>query len=138
LVFIIALAMLRLAGKRTFGKQSAADNVIMITLGALMSRAIVGVTAVLPVIAACFAIVLIHRFLAWLCLNHPAIGEIVKGKEISLYKNGEENKKNMQSTLISKEDMMEGMRLQVNSSALEEVSEIIVERNGEISVIKKK
>jgi uncharacterized membrane protein YcaP (DUF421 family) len=41
IVFVLAIFMLQMAGKKTFGKRSPADNVIMIMLGAILSRGIV-------------------------------------------------------------------------------------------------
>ena len=49
-VFVLALIMLKTARKKTFGKRSVADNVIMIMLGAILSRGIVGPSLFLDVI----------------------------------------------------------------------------------------
>jgi uncharacterized membrane protein YcaP (DUF421 family) len=137
-VFFVALIILRIAGKRTFGKQSPSDNVIMIMLGAVLSRAIVGASPFLPVIAGSFAIVMVHRLLAWLSFGNNFIGNLVKGKVISLYKNGKEDHANMKRTLVTHDDMLEGVRLQIDSNLSEEIEEILIERNGQISVVKKK
>ena len=136
-VFIVALIILRIAGKRTFGKQSPSDNVIMIMLGAVLSRAIVGASPFLPVIAASFAIVLVHRFFAWLSFGNKRIGNLVKGEVTSLFKNGKENRVNMKRTLVTHDDLIEGVRLQINSDLLENIEEIFIERNGQISVVKR-
>jgi len=61
----------------------------------------------------------------------------VKGTPISLFKDGEENISNMKRTLISHDDVMEGVRLRIDGDTLDEIHEIFVERNGEISVVKK-
>jgi len=135
-VFILALVMLRLAGRKTFGKQSVADNVIMIMLGALLSRAITASSPFLPVIITSFAIVVFHRLVAWISLHNPALSSLIKGDTVSLFKAGQENKDNMKRNLISKEDLMEGVRLQVNKNELIGIEEIFIERNGHISVIK--
>jgi uncharacterized membrane protein YcaP (DUF421 family) len=137
IVFVLAIFMLQMAGKKTFGKRSPADNVIMIMLGAILSRGIVGSSPFVPVILTSFAIILFHRLLAWLGTRHPSFSKIIRGEKISLFKNGKENHENMQATLISKEDLMEGIRLQVNSDSFDDINEIFIERNGQISVIKK-
>jgi len=136
-VFIIALLILRVGGKRTFGRQSPSDNVIMIMLGAVLSRAIIGASPFLPVIVASLGIVLVHRLLTWISFNNRSTGNVIKGKAITLFKDGKENKINMKRTLISHDDLMEGVRLQINSDSLENITEIFIERNGEISVVKK-
>ena len=99
-VFLLALAILRVAGKRTFGKQSPSDYVIMIMQGAILSRAVVGASPFLPIIISCLAIVIVHRLLAWASFGNRKVGAVVKGKPVSLFKEGEENIDNMKRTLI--------------------------------------
>lgn len=136
--FFVALIMIRLAGQRTFGKQSALDNVVMIMLGAVLSRAVVGASGIMPVIGACTAMSLTHRILGWLSTYHDWIGRIVKGNQFCLYRNGREETRTMKKLLISSKDLMEGVRMQLNADSLEDVDSIYIERNGELSVIKKK
>ena len=135
-VFILALIILRIAGKKTFGKQSVADNVIMIMLGALLSRAITASSPFLPVIVTSFAIVVFHRSLAWVSLHNPALASLIKSDTVSLFKAGKENMDNMNKNLISKEDLMEGVRLEINKNELTDIEEIFIERNGRVNVVK--
>lgn len=137
IVFIAALAMLRIAGKRTFGKNSATDMVIMIMLGALLSRAVTGASPFAPVLCASFAIVLFHRFLAWICLYSSGFSSLIKGRHTILYRNGAFNEKNLKHCLLSEADIMEAVRLQTNKDSLVDVKEIFIEVNGHISVIEK-
>jgi uncharacterized membrane protein YcaP (DUF421 family) len=44
----------------------------------------------------------------------------------------------MRRALISEKDPMEGVRLQINQDSLKNVIEVFIERNGEISVVKKR
>ena len=41
-MFIITLVLIRFAGLRTFAKQSSFDNIIVIMLGAVLARGVVG------------------------------------------------------------------------------------------------
>ena len=137
IIFFITLALIRIAGIRTFGKRSAFDNVILITLGAVMSRAIVGASGFLPVVCSCFILVIIHRLLAWLSVKHDGVGNIVKGEPVNLYEKGKENKRNMNRASISRKDMEEGIRMMIQEESMNNIEKIILERNGEISVITK-
>ncbi len=83
-IFIIALVLIRIAGLKTFGKNAAFDNIIVITLGAVLSRAIAGVSPFVPVVCASLALVLVHRFVSWLCIRSHAFGLLVKGKANTL------------------------------------------------------
>jgi len=82
--------------------------------------------------------VVIHKILALLAMRYIWVGKIVKGIHRSLYKNGELNWKNMNVSTISKDDLMEGVRLQINSNSLEDVKEAYIEKNGQVSVIENK
>ena len=137
ITFFIVLALIRLAGMRSIGKKSAFDTVITIMLGAVLSRVIVGASAFFPTVAGGVVIVLIHRLVAWISMNHTRIEKVVKGEQRQLYSNGEINWKNMKRSSVSKRDLIESVRLQANVKTLEEIEEAYMESNGEISVIKK-
>ena len=137
IVFFITLALLRIAGVRTFGKKSAFDTVIIIMLGSVLSRVVVGASPFIPTILSCFVFVIIHWLLGKISFHNDMIGKLIKGEEHSLYENGIENYKNMRKTQISKKDLSESIRLTINEDGMENVKEIFIERNGEVSVIKK-
>ena len=136
--FFISLVLMRIAGIRTFGKKSAFDNVIMILLGSVLSRAVVGASPYIPTVIGCLAFVLVHWVLAWLSLYNDTLGKFVKGEKVSLYAEGKLNETNMRRARISDKDLREGLRLKINDDGFDEVKEIFIERNGEISVVKKK
>src|SRR5687768_5790295 len=136
-MFFIALALIRFGGVRIFGRNTAFDNVLVIMFGAVLARGIVGASPFLSVIAAAAVMVLVHKILGWLALRYIWVGMLVKGVHHSLYKDGEFKWKNMQRTLISKDDQMEGVRMELNSDTLDEVKEATIEKDGKISIVKK-
>ncbi len=137
IMFFIALALIRLGGMRIFGKRTAFDNILVIMLGAILARGVVGASPFFSAVAAAAIMVVVHKILAFLAMRHVWVGMIVKGYRRSLYKNGQFNLKNMRITSISKDDLMEGVRLEINRSDLDGVKEVYIEKNGQISVVKK-
>jgi len=135
--FFVTLVLIRIAGIRTFGKRSAFDNVIMILLGSVLSRAVVGASPYIPTVVGCLAFVLVHWVLAWISLYNDTVGRWVKGEKESLYADGTFNKKNMKRSRISTKDIEESLRLTNQAESFEEVKEIFIERSGDISIIKK-
>lgn len=136
-VFFVALLLVRLSGRRTFGKRSAFDNTLAIILGAVLSRAVVGASPVIPTVCCGLLLVLLHRLLAWLSIKSKWIGRLLKGDAIPLYKNGELQHDNLSRSLVSPTDIMSDLRLKIQTNSLADVEEINMETNGEISVIKK-
>lgn len=136
-VFFVAWLLLRIAGKRTFGQRAVIDYVIMIMLGAILSRAVIGASPFVPTLTTSAVIIIIHKFLAWVTFHNHKLGNVIKGDADCLYRNGKLVEENMKTTLITREDIMEGVRTEGNVSSLEEVEEVFIERNGDISIIKK-
>lgn len=137
ITFFVALVLVRIAGIRAFGMRSAFDNITILLLGAILSRAVVGASAYLPTVAACLVIVLLHRLFAFWSLYNHTIGRIFKGKAVPLYSKGEKITKNMHATMISEEDLRESLRLEGHVAKLDTIEAAYLERNGEISVVKK-
>lgn len=136
-VFFIALALIRVSGRRSFGMRMPLDNIISISLGAVLSRAIVGASPFVPVIITCFVIVILHRLLSWVVVKRPTFSKLFEGDKILLYHNGDFINTNMNKALVCKEDVMQGIRKTASTNDLNNIEKIYMERNGEISVIKK-
>src|SRR3954471_19098501 len=86
-IFFIMLVMVRISGRRSFGIKTPLDNIVAVSLGALLSRAITGVSPFLPVIASGFALVVIHRLLCYCIVNNRPFKKIVDGDKILLFSN---------------------------------------------------
>ena len=136
-VFIIALLLIRISGRRSFGVRTALDNIIAISLGAILSRAVVGASDFVPVVAACFVIVLIHRLFGWFIANSKLFGRVMEGDKILLYADGEFIPPNLKKALVCREDIMQGVRKSALTEDLDQIDKVYIERNGEISAIKK-
>ena len=136
-IFFIALLLIRLSGRRSFGLHTPLDNIISILLGAVLSRAVTGASAFVPVISICFLIVLLHRFFTWVLVRNKKIRELCEGKKILLFENGVFIQHNLTNALVSKEDILQAMRISLLSEDLVKVEKIYMERNGKISIVKK-
>ena len=87
-VFIIALLLIRISGRRSFGIRAPLDNIIIILLGAVLSRAVVGASPFMPVMAACFAIVIFQPVVGRLIAKSKIIDTLVDSDKIIIYENG--------------------------------------------------
>ena len=136
-IFILTLVFLRISGRRSFGLRTPMDNIISITLGAILSRAIVGVSPFLPIIATGLLIALMHRAIGWLIVRHKKIAMILEGNKILLYSDGKFIYKNLRRVQVSEEHIMQGIRKSALTENLEKIDKVYIERNGEISAVKK-
>lgn len=134
--FLVALPLLRVSGRRSFGMHAPFDNIISILLGAVLSRAVVGASPFVPVIVACVVIVVLHRGLGWLNMHSKSFSELVQGKKITLFEEQQFLEKNMNKALVSKHDLEQAVRHTASTENLAKVRKMIMEANGEISIIK--
>ncbi|MBN9482550.1 MAG: hypothetical protein BGO70_18390 [Bacteroidetes bacterium 43-93] len=136
-VFIIAFILIRISGRRSFGARTSFDNIIVILLGAVLSRAVVGVSPFVPVVASCLCIVLLHRLVGWMIAHSPRMARIIEGNKMLLYEKGEFIPGNMGKALVCREDVMQGVRGAALTDDLDKIERIYMERNGSITTIKK-
>ena len=137
ITFFVALALIRFSGMRIFGIKSAFDTCIIIMIGAVLARGVVGASPFIPTIAASTALIVIHKIIAAISVSNQFISHLVKGKPLSLYKSGTVNSKNLKRCSLSYGDIMEEIRLTLNQNTMENIDEIFMERTGKISMIKK-
>jgi len=136
-IFFLSLVLIRISGRRSFGIRTPLDNIIVILLGALLSRAIVGATPFAAVVATSFIIVLLHRSLAWLIMHNKLFSRIIEGDKILLYRNGSFIHGNIKKALVCQEDIMQGIRQAALTDDLDKIDAVYIERSGEITVIQK-
>jgi uncharacterized membrane protein YcaP (DUF421 family) len=136
-VFFLALIMVRVSGRRTFGNRTAFDNTLAIILGAVLSRAIAGASPFVPTVCCSLLLVLLHRLLAHASLKSSFIDRHLKGESLPLYREGQLDEENLKRSLLTQKDVMGDVRLKANVNSLSEVHEIYMETSGEVSVVKK-
>jgi len=136
-VFFIALILIRISGRRSFGIRTPLDSIISISLGAVLSRAIVGASAFVPVIVTCFVIVILHRIFCAFLIHNKKFGKSIDGSKILLFKEGRFIHENLNKALLSEEDVMQGIRKAALTEDLDKIERVYMERNGEVSAIKK-
>ncbi len=137
IVFFLALLLIRISGRRSFGLRAPFDNIIAILLGAILSRIVVGAGPFFPTLTACLIITILHRVVARLSVTNNFFENLTKGQKILLYHNGEFIEKNLKRALVSKEDVLESIRLMIYSDDLKNIEKIYMERTGQISITKK-
>jgi uncharacterized membrane protein YcaP (DUF421 family) len=133
--FFALLALTRLAGMRAFSRKSTFDVVIVITLGAVLSRIVVGASPAVPTFAASVVLVVLHRLIAVLTATVPALERLVKGGSHVVYRGGIFDQSRMHRAGISRADIEQAVRKHMGELTLRDVLEVRLEPTGELTVI---
>jgi len=137
IVFLAALPMIRIAGRRSFGQHSAFDACIAVLLGALLSRAVVGASPFIATLGAAVVLVALHRLVAWWGVQSPRFERIVTGRERVLVDGGTKDEAAMRAALISERDLRAAMRKRFGDDDLARLERATLERDGEVSLRRK-
>jgi uncharacterized membrane protein YcaP (DUF421 family) len=136
-LFFITLVLVRIGGMRAFGRKSSFDTIIVIMLGAVLSRAVVGVSPFAPTVAAAAALVVIHRLLGMATARSKLLEKLVKGEHHEVYRDGHVDRRAMVRAGISEGDLDEAVRASVHASSRRDVSQIELESDGQLTVIER-
>lgn len=137
IVFIVGIAMVRIGEKRFLGKNSAFDVLLSIIVGSVLSRAITGSTAFFPTLAASIVLVGMHWLFAVIAFRNDKFATLIKGNERVLIRDGEIQWSAMRKSHIGERDLLAALRSEAKLTDPSEVKEARLERNGDISVIKR-
>src|SRR4051794_34519890 len=77
-MFWLLLALLRAGGRRSFGRKSSFDNVLVMMLGAVAARGVVGASPFGSTLAACGVVVVIHRPIRRFLGTPPGVGNLLQ------------------------------------------------------------
>ncbi|HSH81913.1 MAG TPA: YetF domain-containing protein [Herpetosiphonaceae bacterium] len=138
IVFVAAIAMIRLGDKRFMGRSTAFDVILGIIFGSVVSRAITGNAPFFPTLAASLILVLLHWVLSAIAFRSPRFGTWVKGHDRQIIMDGELQWEAMRQSHITEHDLYEAMRSSGYTPDVGAVQAAHLERNGEISIILRK
>jgi len=136
-MFAIMLLLLRFTGMRSFSKGSVFDNLIIILLGAVLGRGVVGGTPFFSALGGGIALLLVHKLISRLTFYNKWAGRQLKGTPTVLFSEGKFLYDNMKECDISEHDILEELRLSCQCKNLDGFAEVYMERSGKISFIKK-
>ena len=135
LVYGFLVIGFRLAGKRELGQFNSFDLIVLITIANALQNAIIGPDNSLSGGLIGGATLLVVNYLVvMLCYRFPALDRLLEGKEVVLYENGKLDSKACERELITREELLTVARRQ-GARNLEEVDKIVLERNGNVSVL---
>ena len=134
-VFAYGLILVRMAGRRIFGRWSALDIVVSVIIGSNLSRALTGNAPLPAVLASSSVLVAVHWLLAAALAHSRSLSRLIEGKPIHLGENGKIDWKLLKRRTISEADIHEALR-QAGLPDEKGTRLITLEPSGKISVLK--
>jgi uncharacterized membrane protein YcaP (DUF421 family) len=138
LVFCFGVALARVADRRMLGHNAGFDIMLLVILGSVLSRGINGDASFFPSLVASAVLVLLHHVVAALAYRYHGFSVFVKGNPCVLVRNGKVDRKELERNDLTEDDLDENLRLNGGVDAVHDVAEARLERNGTVSVVKKK
>lgn len=135
-VFVYGIALVRLAGKRAFGRFGPLDIVVSVIAGSNLSRALTGNAPLLATLASTTLLVLLYRAGAHAAARWPKLSRILEGHAAELGRDGKADQAALVRHAISACALDEALR-QKSVERVEETRRITLEPGGQISVFKK-
>jgi uncharacterized membrane protein YcaP (DUF421 family) len=138
ILYVVALAVFRLMGKRTLAKMGPFDFAVIIMIGEAMAIGMENIkTPLINAIAITVALGLLQYALTWLNVRFRWLEQLTQGKSTKLISQGKVDEQKLMQERISDVDLMMELR-QKNVSSVQDVEEAYLEPTGEISVKKRK
>jgi len=135
LIFAYGLLLVRLAGRRLFGKWSALDIIVSIVIGSNLSRTLTGNAPLLGTLVASTLLIALHWLLGLAAARWSAISHLLEGRSVDLGTGGAVSDEARVRHAVSEADLNQALRSKGLRSP-EETKLIVLEPSGTINVLK--
>ena len=135
LILSYGLVLVRVAGRRIFGKWAAIDIVVSIIVGSNLSRSLTGNAPLVGTLAATTLLIALHWLLAQLAARSKMMSRLLEGTAVDLIVGGEPKGGVAVRHAVSQADIDEALR-HTGSNKIEDASRITLEPSGKITVLK--
>ena len=135
LILIYGLTIVRIAGRRLFGKWSALDIVVSVIIASNLSRALTANAPLAATLAATSLLVCMHWLLAHAAARHAGLARFLEGRGIKLAENGGVDQRKLHTQAVSASDLSEALR----QGGVEDVTQtklVMLEPSGRITILK--
>jgi uncharacterized membrane protein YcaP (DUF421 family) len=133
--YVSLLLLLRVSGKRPLARMTAFDFVITVTLGSAFGRVVTATeVGIVEAVLGFAMLVLLQVGAAWLQERWKGMRDLLAEEAALLYHNGEFVRRAMRRHRIMEDDLL-GVVRKNGLGSLEEATAVILERDGQFSVL---
>lgn len=134
--FIALFLFIRISGKRTLAKLNAFDFVVSVTLGSTLSSMMLLKTTIAEGSVALIIVIILQYSLAYFAKKSKTMEKAINSTPTLLFYDGVFITEAMERELITEEEIYSEIR-QYRIERVEDVRAVVMELNGEMTVIKK-
>lgn len=134
--YLTLFLFIRISGKRTLAKMNAFDFVVTVTLGSTLSSMILMKVPLLDGAVALAVIIALQYFLAYGAKKNKVLEDIINDKPSLLFYNGQFLEDAMTKEVITEEEIIAEIR-KYRLERIDDVRAVVMELNGDITVVKK-
>lgn len=136
--YFVLLLVVRILRRRAGAQMTLFEFVLIFLMGGTILLSTVGNDrSVTNCTCAVIAVALVHRVLSWAKSKSPRFGALLDGTPVMIVDKGEWKQDNIQRTGLRHEDIEAAAR-GVALTRTEDIEYAVLERNGHISVMKRK
>jgi uncharacterized membrane protein YcaP (DUF421 family) len=136
-VFVFILILMRVIGRRELGSLAPVDLVLLIILGDALQQGLTqddySLTGAILVVG---TLAVLQVFTSWVSFRFPHTRRVLEGEPLIVVEDGKPIQRNLRRERLTVEEVAESARMHEIGS-LDEIKWAVLERNGEISFIKK-
>ena len=136
IIYFVLWGLLRLSGRRTLGKLTSFDFVLLLIIGGVTQRALLGqdysVTNALLVV---ITLILIDVTLSLVQRDYPRIARIFNGEPMIVVEDGRPLMKRLRHARLTADQVLESARRLHGLERMEQIKYAIFEASGDISII---
>lgn len=134
--YLALFFFIRISGKRTLAKLNAFDFVVTVTLGSTLSWMLLAQVTILEGAVAIVIIILLQYLLAFSAEKSTVMEKAINSTPSLLFYNGVYFEAEMKREMITKGEIYAEIR-RFSIEHIDEVRAVVLELNGEMTVIKK-
>ncbi|MCZ0704629.1 uncharacterized membrane protein YcaP (DUF421 family) [Natronobacillus azotifigens] len=136
-IYIFLIIALKMFGKRSLAKLNAFDFIVTIALGSILAATLTNnQVTVADGILSIFIVLMLQYFVSNFAVKIPYLNNLIKSEPTLLYHNGEFLDKALEKERVQKKEIFQAARAS-GEHDLKQVSQVILETNGTLSVVKK-
>lgn len=133
-LYVIALAILRIIGKRSLGKMNAFDFVVAVTFGSAVAIGMEADNKFLPSVIPVALLGLLQWLLARLNIGLPSVEGVTRGRAVTLVRDGRPETTILKGERITQEELAMELR-QKGFARVQDVAQATLETTGKVSVL---